>query len=231
MDNYSFNNRANVNPMFKRGWQELEAGHYMQAESYFRSILDDDPENEEAWRGKFLAELGATDEKALCELIDERTAGVVVENSSLKYYLKYRTDKRNNDKYINIYKQGKEVLQKRKEELQRLLKPDTKGRDNFWIWATLIILGVAALLGTLIWLFMRNLGVPWIACSGAVLFIGFILWTALGGTGKKTKADKEEEKKQALTAQLQFKKTQDEITEIDRLVGVCDSMLDELQKR
>ena len=72
-----------------RARQSLAHGEMTAAKEYFDRVLDDDPENAEAWWGKFLADFDVTDENAFFKKPDLYLFRQIENNSNYREALQY----------------------------------------------------------------------------------------------------------------------------------------------
>ncbi len=91
---------STIENLLTRAWQELEARDFVKAERFFETVLESAPENEEAWRGKFLCSFNVTTESAIT--VNEQNAKNIIVDKNLNNYLKYRTDNTHDKEYADI---------------------------------------------------------------------------------------------------------------------------------
>ncbi len=101
---------ATVGSQLTRAWQEIDARDFKMAANYFNTVLNAQPENEEAWRGLFLTELQVPDEKVLMRTMTLDGAKKVLQSKNLKNYLRYKTSHEFDALYTQIIERAEEVL-------------------------------------------------------------------------------------------------------------------------
>lgn len=117
---------ANVEPLLKRAFMFLEDGNWSEADSYCEKVLDQDPENAQAYLGKLMAELQIRRQEDLpnCEqpfnnsnnyqkavrFGDEKLAGV------LSGYIDHINERNENNRLKSIYNKAVTAMNGAKNE-------------------------------------------------------------------------------------------------------------------
>lgn len=117
---------ANIAPLLKRAFMFLEDGNWKEANEYCEKVLDQDPENVEAYLGKLMAELQVTNRKKLADCAepfdDKDNYAKVIRfgdealEKEMRGYITHINERNENARKTSIYDSAKGIMQKAQSE-------------------------------------------------------------------------------------------------------------------